>query len=142
MEMIVVLHGKAFETSLINMAFARRMVVGVVAHRVGSCHPAKQLTHLTIPGRLKDHVPVVGHPLVGQQLDGVALKSFRENSLERFVIALFVEDRTAGIPSIQGMVNRTRFIRTFWSRHDGTLPQRKPPSKSPDPFDSFAIKES
>ena len=51
--MIVVLHGKAFETSLINMAFARRMVVSVVAHRVGSRHPAKQLAHLTIPGRPK-----------------------------------------------------------------------------------------
>ena len=74
-EMIVVLHGKAFEASLRNVAFARRMVVGVVAHRVGPGHPAKQLAHRTLPGRLTYPVPVVGHPLVGQQLDCVALES-------------------------------------------------------------------
>ena len=68
---------------------------------------------------------MVGHQLVGQQLDCVALESFSENSLERFAIAIFVEDRTAGISSIESMVNGTRFISTLRSQHYGTLPPRK-----------------
>ncbi len=54
-----------------------------------------------------------------------------ENLPERFVIAIFVEYRTAVISSIRSMVNGARFTSRLRSRHHSTLPPR-----------NIAIKES
>ena len=68
-------------------------------------HPAEQLAYPAAAGRLEDQVPVLGHPLVGERLDGVAFESFGENSHERLVVGLFMKERPPGVASIQGVVD-------------------------------------
>jgi hypothetical protein len=54
--------------------------------------------------------------------------------LEGFVVLRFVENGQPGIASVQGVINPTRFVCTFWPSDLGMLSEFNSPEKSPDTF--------
>ena len=85
-KVIVVLDRKTLEPALINVAFARAVMMGVISHRVGRGDPAHEAAHLAALIGPQHQVPVVRHQLIGEQVDVVSFESFAEDPLERFVV--------------------------------------------------------
>lgn len=124
--MFVRLNGEALEAALINVARPRSVVVGVVAHGVRGRDPAEKLAHLAIPVRPQHQVPMVGHELVAEQLDFVPFQPFGQNSLEGREVFLLVKYRGPAIAPVQGMVESSRFVGTWWSGHESeSITERK-----------------
>ena len=63
------------------------------------------------------HVPVIGHPLIGDQVDRLLLRSLVGHPLKGFVVGVFVEDRYASIASVEDIVDLATNIGTRRSRH-------------------------
>jgi hypothetical protein len=57
------------------------------------------------------------HPLVGDQVNGMLLQTLGDDSFKGFVVAIFIQDWLPGIDAIQGMVDRSRFVGSWRSRH-------------------------
>lgn len=58
---IVVLNRKALETPLVDVSFTRRVVMGVIAHRMSGRYPSHKTAHLTVDPRANQQVPVIWH---------------------------------------------------------------------------------
>lgn len=82
---------------------------------MGHCYPAKKRGHRLVLLWRENHVPVVAHPLIGDQINGVFFQAFADYSLKGFKVCLFKENIIASVSAIQGMVNFTRAIRTKWA---------------------------
>ena len=67
--MLIFLHRETLESPLINVSIAGRLVMGVIALSMRQCHPADEPAHSAIFHWRKNHVPVVVHPLVRDQMD-------------------------------------------------------------------------
>ncbi len=89
----------------------------VVASSVRHGNPVHQTTHRSVFPWRENHVPVIGHPLVRNQINRVSPKAFVEYPLKRFGVGLLVEDRQPTISSIQSMVNLPSNIGTRRSWH-------------------------
>ena len=75
----------------------------------------------TVLGWLKHKMPVVWHQLIGKDLARIAFESFGEDSLEGIVVRRFMENRGSRIATIQGVIDPTRFVRSFRSSHSNTV---------------------
>ena len=73
MEVFVVLDRKASKPPLVNVAMPRRSVVSVIPLRMGERNPTDKSGHAAIFEWRQNHVPVIFHPLVGNQIDGELL---------------------------------------------------------------------
>ena len=81
------------------------------------------LSSVAVSG-LQHKIPVVGHKLVSQNPAGVTRQSHGEDPREGFVVLQFVENVRPGIASVQGVINSTRFVCTFWPFELGILSTR------------------
>ncbi len=70
-------------------------------------------------------MPVAGHQLVSEQLDGMPREPFTEHALEGFVIRVVAEYLGPGIRSIQGMVDAARFVGSWYDRQPTSNRPRK-----------------
>jgi hypothetical protein len=53
-----------------------------------------------------------------------------------------VENGRPGVASVQGVINPTRFVCTFWSSHLGIVSKVNSPEKSPDTFSPSGFVEN
>ena len=91
--MVVNGKGKALETRLVQMAFARRMVVGMVTLGVRGRDPAQHPSHQPILGGPQNRVPVVGHQGKGEQRDGIAFQAFAQHTEKGRVVLILVKSQ-------------------------------------------------
>ena len=92
-DMLVVLHRKRLVASLIQMTFTGGVVVRVVTLSMRQPQPLPEATHLAIDIGADDQMPVVRHQAVRKQFQLYTVERFGDDSLERFVIRIFVKDR-------------------------------------------------
>ncbi len=62
-------------------------------------------------------MPVVFHPLIGNQIDGELLQAFGDDSLECLKILVLEKDVVPGIASVKRVVNSTSFIDPWGAAH-------------------------
>jgi hypothetical protein len=60
---------------------------------------------------------VVGHQLKRIQLDLMDLQAFVKDSLESFVISVFVENSRPKVSAIEGVIQSARFVCAWRSGH-------------------------
>jgi hypothetical protein len=71
-------------------------------------------------------MPVIGHQLKRKQRDLIAFQPFGEDLLESFVIRLLAKNLSAGIATVQRMLQPASFIRSWSSWHANNLPHTPP----------------
>lgn len=98
--------------------------MGMVAHRVSGRDPPQEPAHFTLPVGPQDQMPVVRHQLVAEQLHVGSFPSRGQNAFKRFVISFLAENPRAGVATIQGMIQATRFVGSCWSWHGNRLTRR------------------
>ncbi len=130
----LILNREALEPALIHTPLPSGSVMGMAAHGVGQGHPAEEVAHSPILGRLQYEVPVIRHKLIAQNNARVTLHPLRENPLERFIVFRFAKDLAPSVPAIQGMVAPTCFISALWSGDSAILTASPQQKKSPDTF--------
>lgn len=116
-EVFVVLDREAFEASLIEVSLAAGLVVGVVAHGMGGGDPSHEAAHFAVDGWAEDQVPVIGHQDVAEELDLIALEPCCEDAFEGLVVFGLVEDRCAGVATVEGVVEAVGFVDAGRSWH-------------------------
>ena len=102
--MPVVLNWEAFKSSLVNMSFARCVVMGPITHRVCRGDPVHEPTQLTIGVRPQYKMPMIGHQLEAKEPDIVRNQPLPKNSLKCGIVLGLVENLLASVTPIQGMV--------------------------------------
>ena len=117
MEVPIVLDGKAPESPLVDVPKTSRSMVCVISLSVSQRNPSQKLTHAAVLMRRKNHVPVIFHPLIGDQVDGELFQSLGNDSLEGFIICIFEEDWILRIATIKRVINPASFIGTRRSTH-------------------------
>lgn len=100
------LDGEGFEPALVEVAGARRLVVGVVALGVEVGDAAEELRQLAVGGRVEGHVPVVGHEAVVEEAGGVAFERLEKDALEGGVVGVLVEEGAAADAAVEGVVDQ------------------------------------
>jgi len=116
--MLVALDGEGLEASLVEMAGAGGMIVGVPAHGVGVGEPADEGGQLAVGPRPEHHVPVIGHEAVGQQADRTALAGLGQHAFEGREVLGLLEQRQPGHRPIEDVINQTAGSNTGLSWHD------------------------
>ena len=58
------------------------------------------------------------HPLVSDQINREFLQALGNQSLECFLVGVLEKDRLPRIATIQGMINSSCFVSTWWSGHE------------------------
>ena len=110
MKVVVILDGKALETSLIQMPSSGGAVVGVVSHRMCAANPLAKSPQFSSDQRANNQVPMIGHDLVRKQFHSVKLQRFRQHLFKRQKVTLFQKHRGSHIGAIQGMINPACFV--------------------------------
>ena len=123
-EMLVIGERKALESPLIQMPVAARVVMTPISKRMGRGHPSEQLPHLTVLGRPKHKMPMIGHQRKRENFDGVFLKPLTKNPQKGLVVVGFVEDFLSLIAPIEDVVNLTGSIVATLSRHNHSPPPK------------------
>jgi hypothetical protein len=83
--------------------------------------PTHQRWQSAIDSRRENHVPVILHPLVSDQINREFLQALGNQSLECFLVGVLEKDRLPRIATIQGVINGACFVSTWWSRHERGL---------------------
>jgi hypothetical protein len=91
-EMLVRLDRERLEPSLIQVTGASRAVVGVPPLGVGHGEPAQELREVALLARPAQEMEMVGHHAGGQQPGIRARDGLSENSLERGLVLVGLED--------------------------------------------------
>ena len=91
-KVLVTLHGKRLESSLVQVAAAGTLPVRVPALRVSEGDPAGEGRELAILPRPKHHVPVIGHEAIREQPHSGPIDGFLQDLLEGLIIGIFAED--------------------------------------------------
>ena len=100
-EMFVTLDREAFEAALIKVPRSSGMVVSMMASRMSHRHPIQQSAHRPVFPGGQNHVPVIGHPLIGDQIDRVSLQTLVEHALKCLVIGVLAKNRRAPVVPIE-----------------------------------------
>ena len=138
-KVFIILDRKTLQPAMIDLSLAARPVVGMQPHRVRKRNLPQEVAHASIFRGLQHKMPVVGHDLVSRKPAGIPLSSLGEELLEGIVVLRFAETGRPGTVSVQGVINPTRFICTFWSSQLGIFSELNSPEKSPDTFSSCGI---
>jgi hypothetical protein len=77
---------------------------------MGDRQPPEELGHLAVAGWPEDHVPMIGHDTVGEQVDWGSPTSFFEDSLEGRIVAGVVEKPECGHGTVHRVVNNATDI--------------------------------
>ena len=116
-KVVVAFDGEGFEATLVDMTCAGGMVMCVLAHAVRVRQPPAEVTHVVIPLRPKQEMPVIGHQHEGQDPYWVFGNRFGEHALERRVIGGLFKQRQACHGPVKDMVNETTRCMSRTSSH-------------------------
>lgn len=101
----IVLDGERFESSLVEVAAASRVSMGVPALRMGQGQPARIAREIAILSGPKHLVPMVRHYLKSQEPHVIAVNRFLDNPLEGLVVVVVFEDRHSCVSAVQDVVD-------------------------------------
>ena len=73
MEVVVILNGEALVSTLVDVSLASAMVVRMLPRGVRHRDPIQQFGHRPVLSRPEDHVPMIRHPLIGEQVNRMPL---------------------------------------------------------------------
>ena len=104
-KMIVILNRKALVPPLIDVAITVGFVVRVISLGMRHRYPTRESRHRLVTTWRQHHVPVVFHPLVANQINGVFFQPFANHPLQCLEISRFEEDVIASIATVQSVVN-------------------------------------
>ena len=121
-QVIVVLKGKRLEASLIHVAGAGRMAIGVPSLGVRQGQPADKLRQFSILPPPHDQMSVMAHHTARQQPRLRSGDRFDEDVFESLVIGVFLENRQAGVRAVQDVINVTAFGCSLRSSPAARLP--------------------
>jgi len=102
-KMPVILHGKALVGSLVEVAAAFRVAMGVPAAHMSDREPVHEGRKLAIGAGPEEQMPMVGHKAPGQQAQWNAHQRLGEDLLEGGVVALILEDAAAGVAAVEAV---------------------------------------
>jgi hypothetical protein len=114
-EMPVILDRERLETTLVDVAGARGMALGVPPLRMGQGQPAHESGKLPVGLGLVDQGEVVGHQAVGEELDGMPSDSLVEDAKEGPVVVEAVEDREVGVSAVERVIDQPSLGSPRWS---------------------------
>lgn len=99
-EVLIALDRKRFKASLIQMAFACRVVVGVVSLGVCQDEPLSKTAHFPVHIRADTHVPVIGHQTKREQANIEAFNGLGKHRFKSLEVLIFVKDLCAQVRAI------------------------------------------
>ena len=105
--MVVVLHGKTLEPSLIKRSIADAPTSNPPSHGMRVRQPAEKRGQLAIFLGPNHEVPMVGHDAIGQNSKRMALASLDHDALERFVIEVIAEQLNPPDSPIENVINQS-----------------------------------
>lgn len=117
-EMAVLLNRKTFEAALPHMTVAP--VMAMVAADVAGHPPLNEEAEGCIGGGCHDEMEMIGHQAEAQYLDGMPGVGRAEQVEKIVVVAIFVEDCGASVPTIQHMVGVPSDVSARNPRHGTT----------------------
>ncbi len=115
-EVLVLLHGEGLEAALPDVAAAAILLA--VAADVGGHEPVHPGAEVGIAVGPDGTVEVIGHQAVRQQAHGHAGRSLAEEVGEGGVVAVMVEDLSAGVATVEGVVAVAAHGSACGSGHD------------------------
>jgi hypothetical protein len=104
-EVVVGLDGEGFETTLVNVARTRGVIVSVPAHAMRVRQPAAERRQFASALGPQDEMPVIGHEGVRQDPHGQEIQGVADDALKGGVIRRLLEQRQAGHRAVEHMVN-------------------------------------
>ena len=105
--MLIALHGEGFESALIEVPVAARVMRNAPAYGVGVGEPAKEGGNLAVLLGPDDEMPVGGHKAEGEDADGVALVGQEEDAQEGVVVGGFAEHGHFADGAIEDMIDQS-----------------------------------
>ena len=120
-EVIVVCHGKAFESPLVQVPCATAVIVLVMPADVRHSHPAHQAA--PTPRRSAAGRPDASDWASGSksQIHRITLQPLDQHSLEGVVVPLLVKQSKATVPPIEDVIDHPCFDRVSGSWHPGSF---------------------
>lgn len=105
-KVVIALNWKVFESALVQVTLSNGLVMGMVPRGMRHRHPVLQAPHLAIFPRRKDHVPMIGYPLVGEEFDRVFGKPLIEHAFSQLkrLLALFLPEWASHVVDRCGFV--------------------------------------
>jgi len=116
-EVLVRLNGERFVRALVKVPGPCRAAMGMPPLGMGDREPPEELGHLPIAGWPEDHVPMVGHDTVGEQVDRGSPTGLFKDSLEGRIVAGMIEERERRHGTVHRVVNHAADISTGSSWH-------------------------
>ena len=101
-EVVVLLDGEGAKASLVDMAAA--VVVLMVAADMSGEQPHHVVTQVSVGGRPEGKMEMVGHQAIGEKAHGSSFSRLAQQLDEGGVIAVFEENSTSAIASVEDMV--------------------------------------
>ena len=77
---------------------------------MGKRDPSQKPPHTTVFVRRKNHMPVVVHPLIGDQMNWKFLQRLRDNAIECCIVLFLEKDGGLGIATVERVINAAGFI--------------------------------
>ena len=99
-KVLVGLYWNTLVTPLVEVSVSSGVVMGMVRRSVCHRDPVEQTPHCSIFSGLKNHVPVVWQPALGEEINWKLLQSIVQDPLERFIVAILVKNRVSLITTI------------------------------------------
>ena len=121
-KVIIIMHGKRLEASLIKISRAGRFAMSVPSLRLSQRQPADKPRQIIIFLRPHDQMPVISHQAIGQQPCSRPSHRFLKHGFECDEIFILRKDRAPRVRTVQNMINPTTWSCSFWSSHHTTIP--------------------
>ena len=118
-KVLVLCHGNAMESPLVQVPRTTAVTVLVVPADVRHTHPAHQPPQRHGGPRPDDKMPMVEHQAISQQIHRITLQPLGQHSLERVVVALLVKQSQATVSAIENVIDHPCFDRPSGSWHSG-----------------------
>jgi len=125
-EVLVLCHGKALESPLVQVSCPPAVIVLVVPADVRHPDPPHQSPQRDVGPRPDDQMPVIGHQAVSQQSHWITLQPLDQHLLEGVVVALRVKQSQASVPPIEDMVDHPSFNGSSGSWHPDSFTDAPP----------------
>jgi hypothetical protein len=116
-EMVFCLNRERLESSLVNVSGAMAVPMGVPPLCVRERKPSDKPRQFTVRVRLDHEVPMIGHQAPGEKIGAKAIDCLLENSLQSLVICVALENREAGIATVENVVNHPSIRGSLRSAH-------------------------
>jgi hypothetical protein len=119
------LTGKLFEASLVEVAGAGSVVVGMIALGVGLGEAVHEVAELVLRSRPDDEVPVIGHEAIGEEAYRDAGVCFGEDAFEGVIVLVFMEQGPAADAAVEDVIEQASRRIAGSTRHGVRLRWRR-----------------